>query len=131
MYWAVKHLHIACAILSGTGLLLRGLLMISDAPLLQRRWVRTAPHVNDTILLAAAIMLTLLIGQYPFVDGWLTAKVLGVVAYIILGALALKPGRPRGVRVVALCAALAFFGYIVSVALTKSAWGFLTAPTGG
>ncbi|MGE5466355.1 MAG: SirB2 family protein [Ignavibacteria bacterium] len=131
MYAAVKHLHVACAILSGTGLFLRGLLMVSDSPLLSRGWVRTLPHVNDTILLAAALALTVLIGQYPFVDGWLTAKFFAVVAYVLLGALALRPGRPRPVRVAALCAALAVFGYIVSVALTKSAWGFLTGTTGG
>ena len=131
MYFAVKHLHVACVVLSGTGLFLRGMLMISDSPLLQRRWVKTVPHINDTILLAAAIALTVLIGQYPFVDDWLTAKVLGLVAYIILGALALRPGRPRAVRVAALCAALAAFGYILSVALTKSPWGFLTVVPGG
>lgn len=131
IYLVIKHLHIACAMLSGTGLLLRGLLMMKDAPLLQRRWVKILPHVNDTILLAAALVLTVLIGRYPFVDAWLTAKVLALIAYIILGAVALRPGRPRGVRVAALCAALAVFGYIVSVALSKSPWGFLTGPIGG
>jgi uncharacterized membrane protein SirB2 len=131
MYLIIKMLHVTCAALSGTGLLLRGTLMMADSPLLQRRWVKTLPHVNDTLLLAAAIALTVLIGQYPLVDGWLTAKLLGVVAYILLGALALRPGRPRGVRVAALAAALAVFGYIVSVALTKSPWGFLTGTIGG
>jgi uncharacterized membrane protein SirB2 len=131
MYLAIKHLHVACAMLSGTGLLLRGLLMVGDSPLLQRRWVKTLPHINDTLLLTAAIVLTVLIGRYPFVDAWLTAKVFGVIAYIVLGAVALRPGRQRGVRVAALCAALAVFGYIVSVALSKSPWGFLTGPIGG
>ncbi|HEX8963815.1 MAG TPA: SirB2 family protein [Rhodocyclaceae bacterium] len=131
MYEAVKHLHILCATLSGTGLFLRGILMMSGSPLLQRRWVKTIPHVNDTILLVAALALTVLIGQYPFVNGWLTAKVLGVIVYIVLGAVALKPGRPRAVRIAALFAALGVFGYIVSVALTKTPWGFLTGLTGG
>ncbi len=131
MYFAVKHLHVTCAILSGTGLFLRGLLMMADSPLLQRRWVKTLPHINDTLLLLAALSLTVLIGQYPFVNGWLTAKVLGVTLYIILGALALKPGRPRAFRIAALFAAMSVFAYIVSVALTKSAWGPLTALSGG
>ncbi len=131
MYFAVKHLHVTCAVLSGTGLFLRGLLMMADSPLLQRRWVKTLPHVNDTLLLLAALTLTVLIGQYPFVNGWLTAKVLGVTLYIILGALALKAGRPRAFRISALFAAMSVFAYIVSVALTKSAWGPLTALSGG
>jgi uncharacterized membrane protein SirB2 len=131
MYAAVKHLHILCAVLSGTGLLLRGLLMTADSPLLQRRWLKIAPHVNDTILLVAAIVLTVIIGQYPFVNAWLTAKVFGVIAYIVLGALALRPGRPKSVRIAAFVAALAVFGYILSVAVTKNPAGFLTALTGG
>lgn len=131
MYFAIKHLHVAFAVLSGTGLLLRGLLMMADSSLLQRRWVKTLPHINDTLLLTAAIVLTLLSGQYPFVDGWLTAKVFGVILYIVLGAVALKPGRPRGVRIAALFAALAVFAYIVSVALTKDAWGLFRVPIGG
>jgi uncharacterized membrane protein SirB2 len=131
MYLLIKALHVTCAALSGTGLLLRGLLMLADSPLLQRRWVRRLPHINDTILLAAAVALTAMIGQYPLVDTWLTAKLLAVITYILLGALALRRGRPRGVRVAALAAALAVFGYIVSVALTKSAWGFFTGTIGG
>ena len=131
MYAAIKHFHIACVALSGTGLFLRGLFMMADSPLLQRRWARTLPHINDTILLAAAIALTVLTEQYPFVDAWLTAKVFGVIAYIVLGALALKPGRPRAARIAALFAAMAVFAYIVSVALTKNALWPLTATTGG
>ena len=130
MYAAVKHLHVACVALSGAGLFLRGLLMMANSALLQRRWIRIVPHVNDTVLLAAAIALMLLTRQYPFVDAWLTAKVLGLVAYIVLGAVALRPGGPRGVRIAAWLAALAVFAYIVSVALTKSPWGLLKALGG-
>ncbi len=130
MYAAVKHLHIACVALSGTGLFLRGLLTMANSPLLRRRWLRIAPHVNDSVLLAAAIALMLLTRQYPFVDAWLTAKVLGLAAYIVLGAVALRPGRPRGVRIAAWLAALAVFAYIVSVELTKSPWGLLKALGG-
>ncbi|MCJ7799324.1 MAG: SirB2 family protein, partial [Polaromonas sp.] len=49
------------------------------------------------------------------------AKVLALVAYIVLGTVALKRGRTKGVRTLALVAALAVFAYIVSVALTRQA----------
>lgn len=130
MYAAVKHLHIACVTLSGVGFFLRGLLMMADSPVLQRRWIRIVPHVNDTVLLAAAIALVFLTQQFPFVDAWVTAKIFGLIAYIILGAVALRAGRTRGVRVAAWFGALAVFGYVVSVALTKSPWGFVRL-TGG
>ena len=94
--------------------------MMLNSPMLARRWVRVAPHVVDTVLLASAIALAVMIGQYPLMDGWLTAKVFGLVAYIVLGTIALKRGRTRAARITAFCGALLVFAYIVAVALTKS-----------
>lgn len=120
-YLAIKHLHITFAVLSGSFFLLRGLWMLADSPMLQRRWVKVTPHVVDTLLLASALVLVFWSGQYPFVQPWLTAKVLALVAYIVLGTMALKRGRTKGVRTFALLAALATFAYIVAVALTRQA----------
>ncbi len=115
----LKTLHVTCAVLSVSGYFLRGLLMLRDSPLLRNRWMKVAPHVVDTLLLASAIALTVRLGQYPFVHGWLTAKVLALIAYIVLGAVGLRYGRTRNVRVAAWVAALLTFGYIVAVALTR------------
>jgi len=120
-YLAVKHLHITFAVLSGSFFLLRGLWMLMDSPMLQRRWVKVVPHGVDTLLLATALVLVFWSGQYPFVQPWLTAKVIALVAYIVLGAIALKRGKSKGVRTFALLAALATFAYIVAVALTRQA----------
>lgn len=125
LYVILKHLHVACVVLSITGFCLRGLLIARKSALTGRRWVRILPHVNDTLLLAAALALTVLIGQYPFVDAWLTAKVFGVIAYIILAALAFQNGRPAWLRVGAGVGAVAVFGWIVSVALAKDPLGIL------
>ena len=118
-YLAIKHIHITFAALSGGFFLLRGLWMLLDSPMLQRRWVRIVPHVVDTLLLTSALALVFWSGQYPFVQNWLTAKVLALVAYIVLGTIALKRGRTKGMRTFALLAALATFAYIVAVALTR------------
>lgn len=123
-YLILKHLHVTCVALSGLGFLLRGGLMLADSPRLQARVLRIAPHVIDTLLLASALSLAALLHQYPFVQGWLTAKVLGLLAYILCGTVALKRGRTKAVRVVFLILALACFAYIVSVALTRTPWGF-------
>ena len=125
-YFAIKYLHVTCVILSGMGFFVRGVRMLMDAPPPRRRWLRMAPHVNDTVLLGAAVTLVVLTGQYPFVAAWVTAKVFGLFAYIILGSLALKAGRSRRVRLAAWLAALAVFGYVVSVALTKNPLGLVT-----
>ena len=120
-YLAIKHLHITFAVVSGSFFMLRGLWMLLDSPLLQRRWVKVVPHVVDTLLLSSALVLVFWSGQYPFVQNWLTAKVLALVAYIVLGTIALKRGKTRGVRAFALLAALATLAYIVAVALTRQA----------
>lgn len=124
-YLLAKNLHVACVIVSLGGFAARGLLMLAGSPLLGTRVMRIAPHVVDTLLLASAIWLAALLRQYPFVHGWLTAKVLGLVAYIVLGTIALRRGRTKGIRVAAFVAASATAFYIVSVALTHDARGFL------
>ena len=95
--------------------------MLLDSPMLQQRWVRVVPHVVDTLLLTSALVLVFWSAQYPFVQTWLTAKVLALVAYIVLGTIALKRGKSKGVRSFALLAALATFAYIVAVAQTRQA----------
>ena len=124
LYQALKAVHVACAILSIAGFALRGLMMFAGSPLLSARLLRIAPHVVDSVLLASALALAWLSGQYPFAQGWLTAKVLALIAYIGLGTVALKPGRSRAVRGTAFALALATVLYIVSVALTRDPWGY-------
>ncbi|MCR4302301.1 MAG: SirB2 family protein [Sulfuricaulis sp.] len=115
----LNDVHIACAILSGTGYLIRGIGMMRESSWLHNTWVRVLPHIVDTILLASAILLTIQIRQYPFVQGWLTAKVLALVAYIVIGAVGLKYGKTMKIRVMAWLVAMLLFGYIVLVALTR------------
>jgi uncharacterized membrane protein SirB2 len=122
-YLIVKSLHVVCAALSISAFAARGGLMLADSPLLQTRFVRIAPHVVDTLLLASAIWLAWMLGAAPFAQGWLTAKVLGLVAYIVLGSLALRRGPTKAVRSAAFVAALLTAAYIVSVAVTRDPRG--------
>lgn len=117
---ALKTVHVACVAASYALFFTRGVWMMRKSALLQRRWVRIAPHVIDTVLLLSAIALVAVIRQYPFVSGWLTTKVLGLVVYIGLGTIALKRGRTRHSRIAAWIAAQAVFFYIVAVALTRN-----------
>lgn len=121
----LKYAHISCVLLSISGFLLRGVWMIRASPALQKKWVRIVPHVIDTALLVSAILLALSVQQYPFVHGWLTAKVLALVAYIVVGAIGLKYGRTRKIRIGAWLIAIALFAYIVLVARTHQALPFI------
>lgn len=119
-YLVLKHLHVTCVVLSGLGFCLRGWWMASGSPYLQARPTRVLPHIVDTVLLGSALTLAWMSGQYPFVQDWLTAKVLGLLIYIGCGAMALKraPGRAARLRYLAL--ALLAYAYIVGVALTRN-----------
>jgi uncharacterized membrane protein SirB2 len=122
-YVLVKYLHVACVVLSLGGFAARGVLMFLGSPWLNTRWVRIAPHVVDTVLLASAAWLAWFLQQYPFVHPWLTAKTVGLLAYIGLGMVALKRGRSKRARAVFFVLALLAAGYVVSVALTRDPAG--------
>lgn len=117
MYMVLKHSHITFAALSILFFTLRGYWMLSTPEKLKRRWVRIAPHIIDTLLLVSAIALTITVSQYPFTHSWLTAKLIALVAYIVLGTIALKRGKTRRTRTLAFIMALTCVAYIIWVAL--------------
>lgn len=119
-YLALKYLHVTCVVLSGLGFCLRGWWMLRESPLRQRRLTRILPHIIDTLLLGSALTMAWMSGQYPFVNGWLTAKLIGLLAYILLGMMALKRGRTLSIRVRYFGLALLAYTYIVTVALTRN-----------
>jgi uncharacterized membrane protein SirB2 len=120
LFTIMKSIHMITLTITITGFILRGVWMMRGSPLLQAKLVKIAPHVNDTVLLISAVWAGALIGQYPFVNAWLTAKILGAVAYIVLGAVALTYGRTMQVRLFAFVGALLCFAYVVAVAATKN-----------
>ncbi|MDC0068325.1 SirB2 family protein [Gammaproteobacteria bacterium] len=118
-------IHIAAVCLSGSFFLVRGIWMIQENTLLEKKIVRIAPHIIDTVLLTAGVMLSVLVQQYPGIDSWLTVKILALIAYIVLGVFALKRGKTKTARLIYLAAAIAAFGFMVSVSLARSPLGFL------
>lgn len=116
LYYWVKQVHFVSVLLSFTLFLLRGAWVLSGRALPRHPLPRALPHVVDTVLLASALWLTTLIQQYPFRHGWLTVKVLLLVAYIVLGSLALHRARTRSGRAVAFTAAVLTFLFLFSVA---------------
>ncbi len=124
-YAGLKVLHAGCAALSIAGFVARYLMMLAGSPLLQARAVRVLPHVVDTVLLASALVLVWLLSVNPLREPWLATKIAALLGYIVLGGLALRYGRSKALRASAGVLAIVVFAFIVSVARTKSAWGFL------
>lgn len=118
-YQLIKHIHITTAVLSLFGFILRGWWMTRDNPLLNHKLVKILPHINDTLLLVAAVFLSVISGFYPFVEAWLGAKVLLLVGYIIAGIFALKRGKSKQSRLIAFVIALFCILSIFGLALYK------------
>lgn len=125
-YFVVKTIHQTAVTLSLTGFFARGIGSFSHAAWVRGRAAKTVPHIVDSVLLLSALSLAWMLRVNPIDAPWLMAKIGGLLAYIALGMLALKPGRSTAVRATAWITALATFGWIVSVAITKSPLGLFS-----
>ncbi len=120
MYLTLKYAHISFATLSIAGFVLRGFWMFRQSTNLGRAVVRIAPHVVDTAFLLTGIWLVVLLQLNMKEQSWLIAKLVALILYVVLGAIALRRGRTIQIRTAAFAAALASYLYIVGVALNKS-----------
>ena len=126
-YLEIRHVHIATVMLSGTLFIIRAI----AGNLFGATWTMTAPvrylsYTVDSILLTTVLMLMTIVQQFPFVHVWLTVKVSLLVAYIVLGSFALKRAKTRRGRIIFSAAAIAVFAFILGVARTHNALGFLS-----
>ncbi len=116
-YPHIKNLHITTVIFTGVFFLIRFIWMINGTLQQRGRWVKRLPAINDTILLACGLIMTTVIHQYPFINSWLTAKVLVLLVYIVSGLIALRLGKSQKIRIIAGIFALSCYSYIVSAAI--------------
>lgn len=119
-YLLLKMIHVSSVVISYSLFFLRGIWLMQDSNNLRQRWVKVLPHVIDTILLTSAITLAALIQQDPLNNAWLTAKVIGLLIYILLGMIAIRFGKTKKTRIAAWIGAQCVFIYIVLVALSKN-----------
>jgi len=122
---SLKIVHVSTVVLTLVGFVARALAAFGNREWIRWRSTRIAKDTVDTVLLASAIGLAIRLGVSPLSHGWLAAKIVGLVLYLVLGFLTLRAGLPPRTRAAALLGALGVFGFIVSVALTKDPRGFL------
>lgn len=124
LYLFIKHLHIASVTLSLVLFLARWWLQGQGREWRRQAFWRLLPHINDSVLLLAAITLVVLWGGLRV---WMLSKIAALLLYILLGRQALRTqGRTSLFHGTA---ALCVFAFIVSVALTKNPGGILVSWT--
>ncbi|OCJ28144.1 SirB2 family protein [Serratia sp. 14-2641] len=121
-YMALKHLHLLTVAISITLFVLCFFWKWRASPMINKRWVKITPHINDTVLFATGIALVVMFKLYPLLgmDSWLTEKLFGVIIYILLGYVALgKKTQSWNIRTLAFVLALGCLYLIVKLATTK------------
>ena len=126
-YPQIKQFHIFIALLSGSLFAVRGAFALAGA-----RWPRALPvkwlsYAIDTSLLTAAMMLLTILPWAMFANGWLITKVVLIVAYVVLGVLAMRPQRTRRARALYYAAALLAFAAIDGIARAHHPLAWLAA----
>ena len=119
-HMTLKLVHQSTVLLSIAGFAFRGGLMLAGSSLLYRRWMRSWPHVIDTLLLVSGIWMAVNIRLNPLEHPWLATKIIALLAYIALGFIALRLGKTRRIRITAFIAAVLCFAYIALVGLNKT-----------
>lgn len=119
-YSALKHSHAGLAYLTIILFVIRYALFYVAPKWRTNKVFKILPHIIDTLLLVFAILLCIEMSQYPLVDGWLTAKVIGLLAYIGFGVVAIRKAKTT-----AFAGALLSYAYVFGVAKYKTALSFL------
>jgi len=116
MYIVLKNSHVLFIIISITLFQLRFLLKKSDKPI--PKFLKTTPHVNDTLLLVTGISLAYMASINPMESSWLLAKIMALFLYIGFGMLAMKS---QGIKsLLGYTLATLTFIFIVLTALNKA-----------
>ncbi len=118
----LRSIHLMLAYLTVLGFVVRGIWSLIDSPLKNQKWVRIAPHVIDTALLVLGVALAVQLSVSPL-EGWLAAKLVGLLAYIGFGVLTMRASS-RPLKVAGFAGALASVGYIFAVAFARAPWPF-------
>lgn len=118
----MKNFHIMLAYLTVIGFIVRGLWSINGSALLEQKWAKVLPHIVDTLLLTLGVAMAINL-SLSITSGWLVAKLLGLLAYIVFGVVTMR-ATTKPVKILGFCAALLSVGYIFSVAFSRSPWPF-------
>lgn len=115
-YPQIRGVHVAMILASGSLFALRGTGALAGAKWPLTWPVRVLSYCIDTTLLTAALMLLSILPSGVFANGWLAMKIGLLVLYVVLGYMALRPGRSRTVRIALFALSLLIFGWMYTIA---------------
>jgi uncharacterized membrane protein SirB2 len=114
-----KHLHITLAVISVSFFTLRFAWLMLNSEQLNRKWVRIAPHIIDTLLLVIGAIMVVQLAINPFEQVWLAEKLLALAAYVFSGVYTLKFAKDRMMQIFGYVVAVAWIVVVFRIALTQ------------
>ena len=115
----MKHLHMTLALISVSLFTLRFAWTLLNSGQLEKKWVKIAPHIIDTLLLSLGIIMAVKLSINPFEQIWLGEKILAVLAYIFTGYYTLKLAKTKPMQVIGYLGAIGWIMLVVKIAMTK------------
>ena len=122
----IKAVHVTAVLLSGALFVARGLLVQAGRPrVAMSALARYTSYTVDTVLLTAALMLVTILPGAMFANHWLTFKLALLLAYVVLGSMALKRARTPLARALFFVAALVVYTAMLGIARAHHPLGWL------
>ncbi|OAN18702.1 invasion protein [Photobacterium jeanii] len=123
-YFQLKHIHFLFIALSVLLFTVRYCLMMANSALLEKKFLKVAPHAVDTFMLLSGVALIFVTGFMPFTEAgsWLTQKLSCVLAYYALAFFTLKYGRNKVFKSFAFFGALGWIVAAANIAVTKTSF---------
>ena len=115
----IKLIHLIFILTSFVSFSGRFALSIFKPDVLQNKFLKIAPHIIDTILLASGVTLVFQGGWLEGEFGWIASKLTLLIGYIVLGVVAMR-SMGGAKRWVAFCGALLCYIGIFIIAITKN-----------
>lgn len=114
-YAAFKHLHLMVVAITAILFVIRAGGLMAGMQWVGKPVIRVVHHCVDLLILLSALGLCYHLSQWPFYNSaWISAKFIGLIAYMVLTALAMRRHSLPGLALAAV-----FLAYTAWVAINK------------
>lgn len=124
MYLIAKHIHVTAVATSVVLFILRFLLLAFNPSVANSTLLRIIPHIAYTMLVLSAAWLCSQLNIYPFVNPWVTTKLLGLISFVLLALWATQWAKTNSIKWTAFLCSILSLATTVHVALSKQALFF-------
>jgi uncharacterized membrane protein SirB2 len=125
-YPHIKHLHVTMVMVSGLLFVARSVGVMAGHLWPMRPAIKKCSVAIDVVLLSAGVSLWVALQLNPLRDTWLGVKLTLLMAYIVFGSVAMRRGRTRLIRGLAICLSVCLYASMVGLAIMHHPLGWMS-----